>query len=497
MRGALRRYGGGSQSCRLRATSRRSAARRLCRGSSAFCATCWSRPCWARARLPDAYLRRAGPEPFSPAAGGRRAERGLRADVAAPPGIEGGGSRARRFARMCWARSASRSPRSRAVRAVRAGAGALLAPGFQPAASRFCSPSTLCGCRSLYRDRRHRGGRRRGAQRGRPRRCGRLRLVVFNCRARGGRRRDRSRCRQSATAGAVLSAALAVGASPVAADRRRAARLPDAPRRRLALARRAPLFRAGAAGPHRGRHPAAQADRRRMVASSSPAAVSWLYYAYRLYELPLGRRFGRGRGRDDAGDRRERARRTTRLRLRRHAIARASRSRSVFALPAAIALGVAGAADRRAACSSAAPSGRATPPRSRPRSRRSARGLPGHALEKVLGAVSFAHEDTRTPMLAALAGLATARSRARCCCFPRYGHRRRGGGDRDLRLGRRDRSWARCCRAALARRRQRPSPPAAAHRAGDRADGRCAHRRAGAGSPCRRRRVTLRCASPR
>src|SRR5207245_2951326 len=35
-------------------------------------------------------------------------------------------------------------------------------------------------------------------------------------------------------------------------------------------------------------------------------------------------------------------------------------------------------------------------------------GLPGHALEKVLGAVSFAHEDTRTPMLAALAGLATA-----------------------------------------------------------------------------------------
>src|SRR5262249_62094929 len=35
-------------------------------------------------------------------------------------------------------------------------------------------------------------------------------------------------------------------------------------------------------------------------------------------------------------------------------------------------------------------------------------GLPGHALEKAFGAVSFAHEDTRTPMLAALFGLAAA-----------------------------------------------------------------------------------------
>jgi putative peptidoglycan lipid II flippase len=35
-------------------------------------------------------------------------------------------------------------------------------------------------------------------------------------------------------------------------------------------------------------------------------------------------------------------------------------------------------------------------------------GLPGHVLEKWLGAASFAHEDTRTPMVAALCGLATA-----------------------------------------------------------------------------------------
>jgi putative peptidoglycan lipid II flippase len=47
-------------------------------------------------------------------------------------------------------------------------------------------------------------------------------------------------------------------------------------------------------------------------------------------------------------------------------------------------------------------------------------GLPGHALEKVLGAVSFAHEDTRTPMLAALAGLAAAVAGA-LALFPHYG----------------------------------------------------------------------------
>src|SRR5205814_9069203 len=47
-------------------------------------------------------------------------------------------------------------------------------------------------------------------------------------------------------------------------------------------------------------------------------------------------------------------------------------------------------------------------------------GLPGHSLEKLLGAVSFAHEDTRTPMLAALAGLAAAVAGA-LALFPAYG----------------------------------------------------------------------------
>ncbi len=46
---------------------------------------------------------------------------------------------------------------------------------------------------------------------------------------------------------------------------------------------------------------------------------------------------------------------------------------------------------------------------------------PGHVLEKVLGAVSFAHEDTRTPMWAALAGLAAALAGA-LVLFPHFGH---------------------------------------------------------------------------
>jgi putative peptidoglycan lipid II flippase len=48
-------------------------------------------------------------------------------------------------------------------------------------------------------------------------------------------------------------------------------------------------------------------------------------------------------------------------------------------------------------------------------------GLPGHALEKILGAVSFAHQDARSPMLAALTGLAVAIAGA-LALFPHYGH---------------------------------------------------------------------------
>jgi putative peptidoglycan lipid II flippase len=101
-----------------------------------------------------------------------------------------------------------------------------------------------------------------------------------------------------------------------------------------------------------------------MVASSSQAAVSWLYYANRLYELPLG------------------------------VISIAMASVLVSAIAASVRSG-----EGAAICA----------------------GLLGHALEKVFGAVSFAHEDTRTAMLAALVGLASAVIGS-LALFPRYGH---------------------------------------------------------------------------
>lgn len=141
------------------------------------------------------------------------------------------------------------------------------------------------------------------------------------------------------------------------------------------------------------------------LVSSSPAAVSWLYYANRLYELPLGvasiaiaavivPRIAASVN-DADGE------------AYRHAQSRAYEIALGLALPAATGFalvahqiagglfehGVFGISDTEAVavaltaiCS----------------------GLPGHVLEKVFGAVSFAHEDTHTPMAAALTGLAAA-----------------------------------------------------------------------------------------
>jgi putative peptidoglycan lipid II flippase len=155
-----------------------------------------------------------------------------------------------------------------------------------------------------------------------------------------------------------------------------------------------------------------------MVASSSPAGVSWLYYANRLYELPLGVAavaiaavmvplIAASVRADD-----------------REAVAR-SQSRAfeialALSLPAALAFallahdiaaglferGAFGPRDTAAVAAALAAI---------------CAGLPGHTLEKVFGAVSFAHHDTRTPMAAALAGLATALTGA-LVLFPRYGH---------------------------------------------------------------------------
>jgi putative peptidoglycan lipid II flippase len=154
------------------------------------------------------------------------------------------------------------------------------------------------------------------------------------------------------------------------------------------------------------------------IASASPAAVSWLYYANRLYELPLGVSavaiavviVPRITASVHAGDKAALA----------AAQSRAYEIAAALALPAAAGfallakqiasglfehgefgpqdtLAVAGALS--AICI----------------------GLPGHVLEKVFGAVSFAHEDTHTPMFAALIGLATAVVGG-MLLFPRFGH---------------------------------------------------------------------------
>ncbi|MBO0753240.1 MAG: polysaccharide biosynthesis C-terminal domain-containing protein, partial [Bradyrhizobiaceae bacterium] len=153
-----------------------------------------------------------------------------------------------------------------------------------------------------------------------------------------------------------------------------------------------------------------------MVASSSPAAVSWLYYANRLYELPLGivsiavasvlapaiaagLRGGAGTG---------------------GAQSRALEIALGLSLPAAIALAVLSAVIAGALFERGAFGPPDTAMVAAAVTAISA-GLPGHSLEKVMAAVSFAHDDTRTPMVTALCGLAAAVTGA-VALSPRYGH---------------------------------------------------------------------------
>jgi putative peptidoglycan lipid II flippase len=155
-----------------------------------------------------------------------------------------------------------------------------------------------------------------------------------------------------------------------------------------------------------------------MVASSSPAAVSWLYYANRLYELPLGvvsiavaavivpaiaASVRKGESAATAG-----------------AQSRAFEIALGLALPSAAAFAVLAAPIAGGLFERGAFGPHDTAMVAAALAAISA-GLPGHVLEKVLGAVSFAHEDTRTPMLTALAGLAAAVIGA-LILFPRYGH---------------------------------------------------------------------------
>jgi putative peptidoglycan lipid II flippase len=154
------------------------------------------------------------------------------------------------------------------------------------------------------------------------------------------------------------------------------------------------------------------------IVSSSPAAVSWLYYANRLYELPLGvasvaiaavmvpriaesQRAGGGEA--YAG-----------------ALSRACEIALGLALPAAtgfalLAPQIAGGLFEHGAFTARDTSAVAAALVA------ICAGLPGHVLEKWLGAASFAHEDTHTPMWAALCGLAAAIAGG-LLLFPRYGY---------------------------------------------------------------------------
>lgn len=142
-----------------------------------------------------------------------------------------------------------------------------------------------------------------------------------------------------------------------------------------------------------------------MVASASRSAVSWLYYANRLIELPLGI-VGIAVG-------------TVLVPAFAHALRSGSRaelataeSRGLelalgLALPSAIALAVlahpiVGVLFERGAFTPADTAATASALAA------FALGLPGHVLVKALSPIFFAREDTATPMLAALLGFIVA-----------------------------------------------------------------------------------------
>ncbi|HZQ13969.1 MAG TPA: murein biosynthesis integral membrane protein MurJ [Pseudolabrys sp.] len=155
-----------------------------------------------------------------------------------------------------------------------------------------------------------------------------------------------------------------------------------------------------------------------MVASASRSAVSWIYYANRLIELPLGI-VGIAVGTVlvpafahaiRSGNKRELS----------HVESRGIELAIGLALPAAIALaslaspivhvlferGAFTAADSAATASALAAF---------------ALGLPGHVLVKTFSPVFFAREDTATPMKAALAGFAVAIAGS-LALMPAFGH---------------------------------------------------------------------------
>ncbi|HET9718022.1 MAG TPA: murein biosynthesis integral membrane protein MurJ [Pseudolabrys sp.] len=153
------------------------------------------------------------------------------------------------------------------------------------------------------------------------------------------------------------------------------------------------------------------------IASSSSAAVSWLYYANRLYELPLGiasiavgtvivPRLVRRLGEDQQAfvDDQSRA-----YEIAFGLALPAATGFALLAKPIASALferGAFGPGDSTAVAAALIAI---------------CIGLPAHILEKVFGAVAFAYRDTRTPMLVGVAGFAAAVAGG-LLLFPVFGH---------------------------------------------------------------------------
>ena len=141
------------------------------------------------------------------------------------------------------------------------------------------------------------------------------------------------------------------------------------------------------------------------IVSASPTAVAWLYYANRLYELPLGIAsigiaaviMPRIAGTVRAGEETPIA--AAQSRAYEIAIGLALPAAAGFAL---LARPIAGGLFERGAFTAEDTAAVAAALMA------ICAGLPGHVLEKVFGAVSFAHEDTHTPMISALAGLIAA-----------------------------------------------------------------------------------------
>jgi putative peptidoglycan lipid II flippase len=153
------------------------------------------------------------------------------------------------------------------------------------------------------------------------------------------------------------------------------------------------------------------------IVSSTPAAVSWMYYANRLYELPLGVA--------SIAIAAVIVPRLTAVLREGGATLAAEQSRAFelalgLALPAAagfalLATPIAGGLFERGAFTASDTAAVAVALTA------ICAGLPGHVLEKLFGAVSFANGDARTPMLTALCGLAVAIAGG-LLLFPLYGY---------------------------------------------------------------------------